>query len=403
MKLNDLTAYVLADMRHRKVRVWLTVLGIVIGISAVVLLISISTGLQNSIQDSFKVLGTNYVAVIPGSVKFSQAFAGGPRNQNGALTINDAKALQGITGVDYVNYFYQLTAANIEFKNDNVTLAASAIGGSPKYWTDAKDDIEFGTTLRPGDTSSVLIGHDIAFATFTRNISIGDTLKINNHAFRVAGIYKAVGSGGFGRDKDVTVDERSIDAIKPTDKNLVDFILVITLPTADIPPIEQEVQRIMRDRHRIGNTKDDDFTTFTAASIAEQVGQVTGTLATFVLAIAGMALIVGAVGIANAMFASVLERTREIGIYKSLGASDRDVLSLFLVESALIGLIGGVLGLLLALFFLAIGSQFGVPVWLGWQLFIFAIGFSVLIGVLSGVFPARRAAKLDPVEALRYE
>ncbi len=401
MNFADLLSYVITSLRYRKLRAYLTILGIVIGIASIVILISLAQGLDASIRSQLSVLGTNYVFVIPGSVGAS-SFRLGPPVLRGQLTTRDVDAIREVQGVVAVSGNIAYPLAEIEFKGEKtgVSLAGVEPSAFSKFITTGYDAGRF---ISDGDTSGAVIGWEVANTYFKKNVTLGSTIRVNGHDFRVKGILSKVGNTG-PQDTAVYVDQKVVRAMLGSSyaRDRVTTIIVVTNKDIPISRVSDEIDRRLQALHKV--TPDNkDYTLFTADSIAAQISQVTGILSVFLAGVAAISLLVGGIGIANAMFTSVFERTREIGILKSIGANDAHILQLFLLESGLIGLIGGIVGVMLGFATGLLLSVFGVPTIITPELVIFSIAFSFAVGMVSGYFPAKNAAALQPIEALRYE
>ena len=401
----SLAQYAVHSMSHRQLRSWLTVLGIVIGIGAIVVLIALGQGIDQEIRNQLAVLGSKYIMVLPGQLSLSGGTGGGFGTPvlKGALYNRDVTALKRLPGVDAVTGMLSQQFAPIKYRDESVNLEVSA--GDPealnKYITTG---YAAGKSMKNGDTENVVIGYNVANTLFKRRIELGQTVNILGRNFRVKGILNKVGSAGTDIDNGVFIDLQAMRQIlgDAYDKNRVTVILIIIKDGADINKVSADVEKTLVNMHHVKST-DKDFTVMSALTIAESVGQITALLSVFLGGIAAISLLVGGIGIANAMFTSVLERTREIGILKSIGASNESILEIFLIEAALIGALGGALGIVFGISLGAIAAYFGVPIVFTLELIAFALCFSITVGVISGIFPAKQAAELEPVEALRYE
>ncbi|NUN11032.1 ABC transporter permease [Candidatus Micrarchaeota archaeon] len=403
MNNKDLIAYTIKGMKHRQLRSWLTILGIVIGIASVVIMISLAQGIQGDIQASLDKLGSNYVAIAPGSLNIGSAFQFGPPKLKGILTVRDAEAIARVEGVTDVSKNIVLSFTPVEYKKEVVNT--NVIGVTPSaYKKFLTIGLEKGRFIEDGDASGIVIGHNIATDLFDEEIKVGTPLTIKDKTFRVTGVLNSFGQGGNNVDDSIFLDERAARLIAGDsfDKNRVSSILALT--DGKTPPSEmsEKISDRLRSLHKV-KKGDEDFTVLTAESIAQQVGQITGLLTLFLGGVAAISLLVGGVGIANSMFTNVLERTREIGILKAIGASNKEVLQLFLTEAGIIGLIGGLIGIFLAVLASFAISAFGVSSGVSIGVALFALIFSIGIGMLSGYYPARNAARMPPIQALRYE
>jgi putative ABC transport system permease protein len=398
----ELLSYATKSLRQRKLRSWLTILGIVIGIGSIVILISLAMGLDASVRDELKTLGSNYIFILPGSFS-SSGMRFGPPILKGVLYTRDVDLINGIPGVDSVGGMLVAPYIYVSYKKDTVSTIAMGVPVKVgrKFIT---TEFEAGGYLSDGDMQSAVIGNDVAHSMFSENVSVGSILKIGARQFRVKGIYKKTGQSGNQLDTNIYVDPRAMrdllgDALP---KNQVSRILVVTKDGANVTEVGDAISVRLATAHKVPIGKED-FSVLTPQAIQDQVNQIFSILGVFLGGIAAISLVVGGIGVANTMFMSVLERTREIGILKALGAKQNVILELFLIESGLIGLMGGFLGILFALLVSFTLNSFGVPSIITTDLLLFSMAFSFVIGVISGFFPARNAAKLDALEALRYE
>jgi len=413
MKTYDILKLSLSHVRKSKMRSWLTIIGIVIGVAAIVAIISIGDGLQASVQKSLGSLGADLITVSPG---YSRATGMGPGQGSGGgvstvnLTDKDLNVIKQVPGVIYVN---GMVSGRSDMILGTEKTSVSISGVDITVWRSiVTTELESGRYLQPGDSNTVVIGYSLAHNVFLQPITQNRPVTIGGKTFKVVGIFAQ--SGGFGGTdnavympadsaRDViteTVDRNHFTSItvKIADQNLADRV------KSDIE------QKLMMSRHV--NSRNRDFTVTAFASIQQQISSVTQAITLFLGAIAAVSLLVGAVGIANTMFMSVMERTRQIGLLKSLGATDTEVMKVFLIESGLFGVVGGVIGvttgilisvLISSVGLLMIGPGGTMTTVVSPQLIIFALAFSIIVGVLSGVMPARSAAKMNPVDALRFE
>jgi putative ABC transport system permease protein len=414
MKTYDIFKLSLSHVRKSKMRSWLTIIGIVIGVAAIVAIISIGDGLQASVQKSLGSLGADLITVSPG---YSRATGTGPGQgpQGGGvstlnLTDKDLNVIKQVPGVIYVN---GMVSGRSDMIMGTEKTSVSISGVDITVWRSiVTAELESGRYLQPGDSNAVVIGYSLAHNVFLQPITQNRPVTIGGKTFKVVGIFAQ--SGGFGGTdnavympadpaRDViteTVDRNHFTSItvKIADQNLADRV------KADIE------QKLMMSRHVNSRTRD--FTVTAFASIQQQISSVIQAITLFLGAIAAVSLLVGAVGIANTMFMSVMERTRQIGLLKSLGATDAEVMKVFLIESGLFGVVGGVIGVTTGILISVIISSIGLQMMgpggtmttvVSPQLIIFALAFSIIVGVLSGVMPARSAARMNPVDALRFE
>ncbi|MFH1697020.1 MAG: ABC transporter permease [Candidatus Diapherotrites archaeon] len=426
MKLSDSFRLSANSITHRRLRSWLTLLGIVIGVAAVVSIISIGEGAQASVTAQLSGLGADIITITPGHSRagmFVGSFRGGREpsqrtvssedSDEPTLTKLDSSIVRGNPNVLYVNETVS-GRADIVFLSEEGS--ASIEGVNPNAWRETSNlELASGRFLTSSDASAIVIGDRIANEMFKQPITIGRRITVEGRQFTVVGIIKASGSGGFGMGgsdstiymthlnawglADIEKDTYSSLQVKVSDEELVE------------ETTEQLTQSLLILRKVTADTQD--FSITSSQAIQEQVSSVTETLTLFLAAIAAVSLIVGAVGVANSMFTSVLEKTREVGILKALGSTNNEILTLFIIESGLFGLVGGLIGVLIGtLISYGIASLgiISIPMIRGGtstlvtpQLVIVAVLLSTVIGIVSGVMPARAAAQLKPVEALRYE
>ncbi len=410
-KFQDMLWYCIQNIAHRQLRSWLTVLGIVIGITSIVALIAIAQGLTGYVNNQLAQLGSRYVAIVPGDISSQASFSGDPTRppQTGRLFINDKKRIEKIAGVDLVSSVVQ-ARVDARFKDDAVSL--SVTGVEPELFGQTNVlELSAGRFLADTDKRTAVAGWNFANKTIFKNeVQVGSVIRLGSDGepYRVVGVLKK----GMATQADNAFylpidDARHLagDSISPNE------VSAIRLTVKEGYDYNATVEQINNELMASHGVKEDekDFSVVTSDFVAAQVGQITGLLTLFLGGIAGISLIVGIVGIANTMFMSVIERTREIGTLKAIGASKNDILGLFLLESGIIGLIGGSIGTLLGAI-IAIGAAyaasaagFNMPLSVTWELCTFAVVFSFVVGVASGFLPALRGAELSPIEALREE
>ncbi len=407
MKFGDLIGFATRNLRTRKLRSWLTIIGIVIGVAAVVTLVSLAQGLSEFINSQLSTIGSDIVTVIPGFVRSLEEFrfGGFESPRVGELTENDAKIIKNIDGVLYVNSGVG-SNAEISYRGEKVTIEVNGI--DPETWKFVEfTGLEEGRYLSSGDKFVAVLGSSIANDVFKGEVTLNKQITISGKTFKVVGVLKKAGLFG-AIDSNVFIPKDVARDLFSLDSQKLSFITVKVSDTGN--NIEEKIEKRLFLSHHV--TKDNqDFTIITPESIQETVNRISTTVTFFWGGIAAISLIVGGVGIANTMFMSVIERIRQIGILKALGATKRDVMKIFIVESSLIGLVGGLIGIFIALIIVSGVSAYGFTTPFGDviiakvtpELLGFAVLFSIFIGTVSGLFPAKRAAELEPIEALRYE
>jgi putative ABC transport system permease protein len=414
MKTFDIFRLSLSHVKKSKLRSWLTIIGIIIGVAAVVAIISIGQGLQASVQARLGSLGADLITVTPG---FSRAggFEGG--RAGGGATINltdrDLNAIKQVPGVLYVNGMVS-GSSDIILGTEKTSVSVSGVDTT--VWRSmVTTQLEAGRYLQPGDSNAVVIGNSLAHTTFLQPITLNRPITIGGRSFKVVGIFVLSG-GGFGGGGDNAVYmpadyAREVITTNVSRNQFTSIMVKVADPALANTIAAAITQKLLPERHV--NPRTQDFTVTAFASIQQQVTSVVQSISLFLAAIAAVSLLVGAVGIANTMFMSVMERTRQIGLLKALGATDNEVMELFLIESGLFGFVGGVIGIIFGVLVSVIISEVGLrvigspggaaPPVVTPELLIFALAFSVFVGVISGVMPARTAAKMNPVDALRFE
>ena len=390
----------LRALRRNKMRSVLTMLGIIIGVGSVIAAVSITTGATKQVEDKVSALGQNVITVFSGSFT-----GGGMRGGWGSaptLTVADALALTLVPGIE---------AVSPEVRDRNQILAnglnwnTQILGESPEYPQIRNWNMASGSMFADADVRSVakvaVIGKTVADQLFPDSDPVGQTLRIRDIPFKIVGVLEAKGFNLFGQDQDDTVVIPYTSHMKRVSRRtFVNSILVQASNTAAIPQVQQAITDSMLTRHR----GEQDFTVRTQLELAQAMTATSKVMSILLAAIASVSLIVGGIGIMNIMLVSVTERTREIGIRMAVGARGGDILVQFLVEAVTLSLIGGLIGI-----GLGVGASKIVSSIMSWPTLtpvswvIIASLSSGLVGIVSGFYPAWKASKLDPIEALRYE
>jgi len=429
MKIIDSFRLSLNSILHRRLRSWLTLLGIVIGVAAVVAIISIGEGAQASISEQLSGFGADIITVSPGYSK-ALGFGGGFRKmhsatgQNGSsalseepptLTEKDSLKIRQNQNVIAVN---ETTSGKVDLVFLAEEITVSIQGVNPITWQEIDDPgLASGRLLTPSDSSAIVISGELAEGTFKQPITLGRRVMIEGQQFTIVGILESASSTGMfgfggGGNKTVYTLNKTVWSLADVEENTFGQIKV---KVGDVGLIEETTGELTQSLmvFRKVNESSRDFTISSSQEIKEQITGVMESLTLFLGAIAAVSLIVGAVGVANSMFTSVLEKTKLIGILKALGTTNFEVLRIFIIESGLFGLAGGIIGVILgSLVSVAMSGVMGLglPMMRGGmmtlvtpELMLMAIGLSTAIGIFSGILPARAASRLKPVEALRYE
>jgi putative ABC transport system permease protein len=391
-------------IRRNALRSILTVLGVVIGVGAVIAMVTLGQGTTEQVTANVAKLGSNILMVRPGQAGFGPSSASADRR---AFTAKDVEALQNeIAGVRAAAPTVSRSATAIY---GNLNHSTSVVGTDNRYliardWT-IVDGREFTDAELQAGIAACILGNTVKEALFADADPVGSTIRLKQIACKVVGVLETKGSSGFGQDQDDTI----LMPLKTVQRRLagssdIGTIFVSVDDDYATSQVQADIESLLRDRRGIAEGERDNFTVMDMAQVASMLTSISGVLTGLLSAVASVSLLVGGIGIMNIMLVSVTERTREIGIRLAIGAQASQVLMQFLVEAVVLSLFGGVLGIGLGLALAAIGGQFlGVPFVFNPAIVAIAFVFSALVGVAFGYFPARRAARLDPIDALRHE
>ena len=401
----ELAELAMNSLRYRSLRSWLAVLGIVIGVASIISLISISQGMNANIQSSIGGLGANIMTITAGAPRAASTGFGGPQQDFGRpasdakITFAEADALRSVQGVAKVDARVSGNA-RVAYKTRNTSI--SVIGVEQTAFPQSTGtNLSSGRGLGSSDTSSVVLGYAVAAQTFNDSSMMNKQIKINGEPFRVVGVLNTSGTSFGGPDRSIFITQKAAkDLFNQTDR--ASSVVVIAADGYNPDTVAASVTAKLLALHRLTADKQD-FTVTTASSTQSAISSITNTLGLFLGGIASISLIVGGIGVANAMFTSVLEQTRYIGILKALGARNGAILKLFLYEACMVGLVGGTLGIVLSFIASFVLASFGLPSKITPDLLLLGMGFSVIVGAVAGLIPARNASSVEPVEALRYE
>jgi len=393
----------LAGLRANKLRAMLTMLGIIIGVGAVIAMVSIGMGVRDKVESSIAGLGSNLLIITPGT-----ASAGGSRQAAGSgITLNakDAMAIQEVAGVNLVapavSRQYQAV-----FGNQNWTTSVQ--GTTPDILGVRSYNVQEGAFFTNQDLETrarvAVLGKTVADNLFAGINPVGQTIRINKAPFRVVGVLEGKGESMGGNQDDMIIVPLTTAQERLLGISYVQTINVQATGTEAINQAQEDITTLLRVRHKLPLTTPDDFKVQNMVAVMATADATTGMITLLLGVVAALSLLVGGIGIMNIMLVSVTERTREIGIRKALGAGYYNILLQFLIEAVVISVAGGLLGIVLGIL-----SSYGVSTLAGWKTIIsslaivIAFGFSVIIGLFFGIYPARKAALLDPIDALRYE
>jgi putative ABC transport system permease protein len=403
----------LRALARNKMRAALTVLGIVIGIAAVTTMVSIGQSASELVQGQFQALGTNVIVVMPAAQR-----SGGVRQGSAvSLTAADSDALVEECPAVLAASPIVGTSGQMIYRNANWS-PKEMTGVGPQFLTVRNWQLRHGGFFTERDVSSAakvcVVGHTVVARLFQTTNPLGETVRIKNIPFRIIGVLEAKGANLVGEDQDdiVLIPYSTVrKRLHGSEFDNVHAILASARSSTQMAEAEHQMWQLLLERHRITPGERPDFRVQNTIEIANVLGIITGTMTLMLASIAGISLLVGGVGIMNIMLVSVTERTREIGIRMAVGARSRDILRQFLVESALLSTLGGMIGFVLGvsasaamtMLINSLSSGTDWPIVISLQAAVVAILFAAAVGVFFGFYPARRASRLDPIDALRYE
>ena len=400
----------LTALRANRLRSALTMLGIVIGVAAVIAMVAVGSGATERIQQQIEAIGSNLILVIPGSIT-----SNGVRLGSGAtvtLSEDDARAIASECPAVAAVAPTVRGGAQVTYGNNN--WATSIVGTTPDYLTIRDQTVVRGNPFSADDGSSgtkvALVGGTVSQNLFGSADPTGQTIRIKNVPFTVDGVLSAKGQSPTGQDQDdvilipISTAKRQVVGASQANAGSIGAIMVQAVDAHSMDEAQSEIEALVRQHHRIQPGQDDDFTVRNLSDVFSAQESSARVMSILLGAIASVSLVVGGIGIMNIMLVSVTERTREIGLRIAIGARTRDLLAQFLVEAVTLSILGGIAGILVGVTASALISHFA-----GWNTLVsptaiaLAFVFSALVGVFFGYYPARKAALLDPIEALRYE
>lgn len=422
MKLYIISKQSFKAIFANKGRSFLTILGIVIGIGSVIALMSLGNGVKANISGQIATLGTTTLTIMPGegfagaenannttsnknapTQSAQQSRGGGFMGSASTLTINDLESLNNKSDVPDVD----LVAGSVSGSAISGDQRFSVNGTSPSLFQIRKRDIDKGSNFTEKDVTDknkvLVLGADLAENLFSEKDPIGQELTIGKDVYKVIGVFKKAEGNNFNNPNLLAYIPYT-SAMQSLDTDKFSNLSATAKDENSVNVAKDEIEKVLLKNHNITNKKLADFSVSSSADLLSAVGNITGVLTSLLSGIAAISLLVGGIGIMNIMLVSVTERTREIGLRKAVGARTSDILAQFLVEAVMLTLTGGVIGILLGITMAKIAGRFvGFPpvttnnaIWL-------AVGISTLVGLVFGIYPAAKAAKLNPIDALRYE
>lgn len=403
MNYSELIKSALSALRSNLLRTLLTMLGIIIGIASVILIIALGEGATKVITREIEAFGTNMVMILPGS------FSDGSFATTRTLTIADAQAIENQAERFNVSAISPMVSQSTVIAANGETVSTTVMGVGAPYPGMQNLSIAHGDFLSEEDTNSyarvAILGPDVVIDLFGEGAdAIGTSVKIDSRSFRIIGVAR---------------EKESIDRPPPNELVYIPYTTMmkvmlgqqhlqgIIVQTENAQLVDQTIEELttfLRDRHDIQNPQDDDFSIQSAKDFLNTLGTITGTLTALLAGIAAISLVVGGIGIMNIMLVTVTERTREIGLLKAIGATDRDILTQFLIESLVLTLVGGIIGMTFGILLaFLITSAAKIPFIISPAAVLMAVSVSSIVGVTFGFYPAWRASRLSPIDALRHE
>ena len=393
------------NIRKRKLRSWLTMIGIFIGIAAVVSIISLGQGLQKYMDDEFAKLGRDKIMVMP-----KGAF--GPMAEGSStFTDKDIKAIKKVVGIsDATGMSYKV--AKLEF--NDVVRYYLAIGVPTDEQRTLFDelflsyDIEFGRNIKKGDKYKIVLGHYYYDRElFEKNVQLRDTVKVNDIGFKTVGFYEIIGNPGD--DMNIYIPQDTLEEMYDIKD---EYNMLIAKVSPGVTPLKgaEKIEKALR-KSRDVEEGQEDFSVQTTEEMLETYNDILNIVNVVLIGIAAISLLVGGIGIMNTMYTAVIERTKEIGIMKAIGAKNSSIMTLFVIESGILGALGGAIGVAIGMAFsksveliaTAVLQTVLLQAYFPWYLIVGSLAFAFVVGTISGLLPARQAANLKPVDALRYE
>lgn len=403
MEYKEIVQSAIQALRNNMLRTGLTMLGIIIGITSVILIYSIGQGAVAFVTNELSSFGTDYFQINPGTNQFS-TFAGAS-----TLTIEDVEAIRNDASLTNIKAVVPVAMVSTTIEANGEDEEVLAYGASPEIVDILRPDIVEGEFLNEDHESAgervAVMGIDVVEKLFGENTAVnGEIVRVDNRTFRVVGVIESssVLAGGFINNS--IVIPYSVATQQLLGEERLQEIDVSVHDSNALNQTLEDVEALLRDRHNLDENDENDFQIASSQDIISTVSTITGLLTAMIAGISGISLVVGGVGVMNIMLVSVTERTREIGLLKAIGAKEKDILTQFLVEAVVMSLIGGIIGIILGIsgaFLVSIIAK--IPFVVSIPSVIVAVGVSTLVGIVFGLYPARRAAKLSPIDALRYE
>jgi putative ABC transport system permease protein len=407
MKIGNVLRIAVVAIRRNAVRSALTMLGVIIGVASVIAMISLGSGARAAIDEQIQQQGTNVIYVSAGSFGRAPGTARGGAGTTTNLTLEDAQAI--VNQIASVARMSPMVRGRAQVVAGNQNWNTSVEGGDDDYIIIRNWGVASGDNFTARDSAVAekvaLLGQTVARTLFPDSDPVGQVIRVKNLPFRVVGVLTSKGQNQWGQDQDdVIVAPYSTVQKKLLGITYLQQIVISANSSDNVEPTAVEITRLMRQRHKILDPADDDFTVRTVEEMASTRTQMADTMTMLLMSVASVSLLVGGIGIMNIMLVSVTERTREIGLRMAVGARTRDILRQFLAEAVSLSIAGGAVGVVLGLTVSRMLTRgLGWPTLITPSAIVVAFAFAGAVGVFFGFYPARKAAELDPIEALRYE
>jgi putative ABC transport system permease protein len=408
MNVSNIIRIAFRALARNKMRAALTMLGIIIGVAAVIAMVSIGQGAQATVQAQIEGMGTNLLFVSAGAQNTGGVRGGaGQDGGNNALTVEDLEAIR--REVPSVSMVSPQVSSRSQLVAGNTNWSAQVQGVGHEFTDIRKWQVGSGAFFTEADVRTaarvIVIGQTVADNLFPGADAVGQTVRVTNLPFRVVAVMARKGQDQMGRDQDdVAFAPYTSVQKKLLGNNRLQVAYVSAVSQDATYTAQAQITDLLRQRHKLSAGEPNDFTVRNMSDVAEAANETNSTMTILLGCIAGVSLLVGGIGIMNIMLVSVTERTREIGIRMAIGARSSAVRTQFLIESIVLSLTGGIIGIMLG-----VGVSVGIPLLLGWPTLVSTASivgsavFSAAVGVFFGYYPARKAAALDPIDALRFE
>ena len=403
MKLRDEFLFSFKHLKRRKLRTWLTLLSIVIGISSVVLLIGLSKGLEASVSEQLSKFGSDVIMVVPYTSRSLGSSPIGMASSSGKIYENEVSKLYLVSGVKDI-CSYLSNRASVSYKGNSKGIGVIGVEARKFFECIPSLELEEGRLFQDNERNSVVLGHKLANSVFDEKIPVGSYIYLDNKKYRVVGILSETGDSFAEIDSVAFIsypDARNLfsSSLAPRE---VSMIRILVSDNRSLNSIAEDIDWYLMNLHHV-NEDEKDFTVITPEVINKKVNSILSIISFLLGSVAGVSLVIGSIGIANTMFMSVMDRKKEIGVLKALGATPLEITRLFFLESLLLSVFGSVLALVFSFLLSILLSFVGVKMIIDLETILMAVFISLIVGGLAGIFPSYRASKIPAVESLRYE